>query len=149
MTAQQIRCIMPSDGRRSASEDVRDDRLSHQVIGCAIKVHRALGIGLVESAYEACFSYELAKEGLAVARQVVLPITYDGMRIDAGYKPDIIVNGELLLELKSVTQVLPIHEAQILTYLRLSGIERGLLMNFHSQPLSKGIRRFALSRLPP
>jgi len=96
-----------------------------------------------------CIMPSDGQQGLAVARQVVLPITYDGMRIDAGYKPDIIVNGELLLELKSVTQVLPIHEAQILTYLRLSGIERGLLMNFHSQPLSKGIRRFALSRLPP
>ncbi len=82
-------------------------------------------------------------------RQVLLPVTYDGMKIGAGYKPDIIINNELLIELKTVAQLLPIHDAQILTYLRLSGIERGLLMNFHSQPLVKGIKRFALSRISP
>ncbi len=140
---------MLSTDRRSPSEDIRDDALSHQVIGCAITVHRTMGVGLLESAYEACLCYELSKHGLVVARQVSLPIVYDGLRIDSGYRPDIIVNDEILIELKTVTQLLPIHDSQVLTYLRLSGIERGLLMNFHSQPLSKGIKRFALSRRVP
>lgn len=133
---------------RNVAQDIRDDELSHRVIGCAIQVHRTMGIGLLESAYEACLAYEMTRQGLVVARQVVLPIVYDGRTIDAGYRPDIIVNNELLIELKTVAQLLPIHEAQVHTYLRLSGVERGLLMNFYCQPLTKGIKRIVLSRLP-
>ncbi len=133
--------------RRAAADDVKDDTLTRGVIGCAIKVHKALGVGLLESAYEACLCHELLKLGFTVVRQPTLPVIYDGLRIDLGFKPDLIINNELIVELKVVAQLLAIHEAQILTYLRLSGIERGLLMNFHAQPLSKGIRRFVLSRL--
>jgi GxxExxY protein len=89
--------------------------------------------------------YELVKTGLSVARQVTLPVTYDGVTFDLGYKPDLIINRELIVEIKTVTQILPVHHAQLLTYLRLSGISRGLLMNFHAHPLSSGIKRFVLT----
>jgi GxxExxY protein len=125
------------------------DEFSHAVIGCAIKVHRIMGCILLESAYEECLSYELVKNGFSVARQVVLPIEYDGVRIDAGYKPDLIIDGRLIVELKTVTKLLPIHDAQLLTYLRLSGIEIGLLMNFHAHPLMKGVKRLVLTKRNP
>lgn len=106
------------------------------------KFTELLALDCSESAYEECLSYELVKRGFSVARQVVLPFVYDGVRIDLGYKPDIVVEGKLILELKTVAQLLPVHEAQLLTYLKLSGIKAGLLMNFHSQPLMKGVKRF-------
>lgn len=137
---------MPDDRPRTAANDVEDDELTRRIIGCAIKVHRALGVGLLESAYEACLTYELIKQGFSVVRQSTLPVIYDGVHINVGFKPDLIIDNELIIELKTVSQLLPIHEAQMLTYLRLAGIERGLLMNFHTQPLWKGIRRFVLSR---
>ena len=130
----------------NVSNDIRDDELSHRVIGCALKVHRTIGSGLLESAYEACLVYELAKAGFKVARQVALPIIYEEVRVDVGYRPDLIVNAELMVELKTVAQLLPVHDAQLLTYLRLSGIERGLIINFHAHPVSKGIKRMVLSR---
>ena len=137
-----------AESRLSVSRDVRNDELSHQVIGCAIKVHRVLGNGLLESAYQGCLEYELTKAGMSVASQVSQPLIYDGARIECAYRVDLIVNNELLIEVKTVAQLLPVHEAQILTYLRLSGIERGLLLNFHAHPLSKGIKRFVLTRSP-
>ena len=140
---------MTSSGERTAAEDVRDDDLTRRVIGCAITVHRALGSGLLESAYDECLAYELVKNGFSIGRHVTMPIIYDGVRFELGYRPDFIIEGELIVELKTVSQLLPIHEAQLLTYLRLSGITRGLLMNFHSQPLSKGIRRLVLSHTSP
>ncbi len=124
----------------------REDDLTRRVIGCAITVHRALGCGLLESAYDECFAYELVKNGLGVARHVAMPVMYDGVRIELGYKPDFVIDGELIVGLKTVSQLLPVHEAQLLTYLRLSGIPRGLLMNFNCQPLVKGIKRMILSR---
>ena len=134
---------------RTVADDIRDDELTRRVIGCAITVHRTLGCGLLESAYDECLAYELVKNGFGVARHVTMPIMYDGVRMELGYKPDLIINGELIVELKVVTQLLPVHEALLLTYLRLSGIQRGLLMNFYSQPLAKGIRRMVLSHTPP
>jgi GxxExxY protein len=128
---------MTSPRRQAAAADVRDDDLTRRVIGCAITVHRAIGCGLLESAYDECLAYELVKTGLGVTRHVTMPIVYDGVRFELGYKPDFIIEGELIVELKTVSQLLPVHEAQLLTYLRLSGITRGLLMNFHSQPLAK------------
>jgi GxxExxY protein len=122
------------------------DDFTHGVIGCAIKVHRILGCVLLESAYEECLTYELIKSGFSVARQVVLPIEYDGVRINAGYKPDLVIDGKLIVELKTVPTLLPIHDAQLLTYLRLTGIEVGLLMNFHAHPLMRGIKRLMLTR---
>ncbi len=125
--------------------EVNDDDLTRAVIGCAIKVHKALGVGLLESAYEEFFSHELVKNGFRVARQVTLPVAYDGVTVDLGFRPDLVINNELIVELKTVKQLLPTHDAQILTYLKLSGITRGLLMNCHALPLSKGIKRFVLN----
>jgi GxxExxY protein len=117
------------------------DPLSEQVIGAAIEVHRALGPGLLESAYELCLCHELSLRELAFRRQVELPIEYKGLRLDAGYRIDLIVADELAVELKSVERLLPIHEAQLLTYLKLSGMKTGLLLNFHEEVLRKGIKR--------
>ncbi|MEO5588449.1 MAG: GxxExxY protein [Gemmatimonadaceae bacterium] len=121
------------------------DSLTSRIIGCAITVHRELGSGLLESAYQECLCYELVKRGLGVARQVALPVVYDGHRLEAGFRPDIIVNSEVIVEVKAVTQLAPIHTAQLLTYLKLSKMSRGLLMNFHASPLITGIKRVSLS----
>jgi GxxExxY protein len=123
-----------------------DDRdpLSKKVIGCAIEVHRALGPGLLESAYEECLAYELSESGLHVARQVPLPVVYKGVRLECGYRIDMIVEDTLLLELKAVDALLPIYEAQVLTYLRLRNLNVGLLINFHTRLLREGIKRLVL-----
>lgn len=120
------------------------DPLTEQVIGLAIAVHRELGPGLLESAYEECLCHELKENGIAFARQVPLAVNYKGVRLDCGYRIDIVVNHKLLLEIKAVDRLLPIHEAQILTYLRLSRIRVGLLINFNNVVLKDGIRRFVL-----
>jgi GxxExxY protein len=120
------------------------DPLTEQVIGLAIAVHRELGPGLLESAYEECLCHELKENGIAFARQVPLAVNYKGVRLDCGYRIDIVVNYKLLLEIKAVDRLLPIHEAQILTYLRLSRIRVGLLINFNNVVLKDGIRRFVL-----
>jgi len=123
-----------------------DDRdpLSKKVIGCAIEVHRALGPGLLESAYEECLAYELTASGLHIARQVPLPVVYKGVRLECGYRIDMIVEDMLLLELKAVDAMLPIYEAQVLTYLRLRNLNVGLLINFHTRLLRDGIKRLVL-----
>jgi GxxExxY protein len=120
------------------------DPLSERVIGLGIAVHRALGPGLLESAYEECLCLELALAGLGVARQVPLPIVYRSIRLDCGYRLDVVVEDKLILEIKSVERLLPIHDAQVLTYLRLSGRKTALLMNFNSVTLRDGLRRFVL-----
>ena len=112
-------------------------------------MHRVLGNALLESAYQGCLEHELRKSGMSVSSQVTQPLIYDGVRIELAYRLDLIVNDELVIELKTVTQLLPVHDAQMLTYLRLSGIERGLLMNFHAHPLVKGIKRFVLTHSSP
>ncbi len=117
------------------------DPLSGKVIGAAIEVHRQLGPGLLESAYEECLCWELTQAGLAIARQVALPVTYKDVKLDAGYRLDVVVEGSLVLEIKSVETILPLHKAQLLTYLRLSGIRTGLLLNFNSTVLKDGIVR--------
>jgi GxxExxY protein len=118
--------------------------LSERVIGLAIDVHRQLGPGLLESAYEECLCFELKQSGLAFARQVPLAVEYKSVRLDCGYRMDVVVEGELIVEIKAVERILPIHEAQMLTYLRLSGRKIGLLMNFNSLALKDGLRRFVL-----
>ena len=120
------------------------DPLSSNVIGLAIKVHRALGPGLLESAYEECFAYELEQNGIPFGRQVPLPIVYEKVRLECGYRMDLVVDGQLLIELKSVERILPIHEAQIITYMRLSGCRVGLLLNFNTEALRHGLKRFVL-----
>jgi GxxExxY protein len=117
------------------------DPLTERVIGLAIAVHRELGPGLLESAYEECLCYELTNDGIDFARQVPLAVDYKNVRLDCGYRLDVVVHRTLLLEIKAVDRLLPIHEAQILTYLRLSRIKVGLLINFNVVALKEGIRR--------
>lgn len=121
------------------------DEISERVIGAAISVHRELGPGLLESAYQACLAFELRESGLQLQTQVPLPVVYRGVKLDCGYRLDFVVEGQLLIELKAVEKLQAIHEAQVLSYLKLSGIRLGLLMNFHSQLLKDGIRRLVLN----
>lgn len=118
-----------------------DDPLTSAIIGGAIEVHRALGPGLLESVYEECLAHELDERGLKVQRQVPLPVVFKGKRLDCGYRIDMIVNDSVLLELKAIEKVLPVHEAQLLSYLKLSGKKVGLLLNFHVAYLKDGITR--------
>jgi len=122
----------------------RVNEITEQVIGAAIQVHRTLGPGLLESAYEACLAFELTKRGLRVDRQKPLPIVYDEVRIDCGYRLDLVVGEQVIVELKSVEKLLPIHEAQLLSYLKLSGCPVGLLINFNVPLLKNGIRRMVV-----
>jgi len=115
--------------------------LSERVIGACIEVHRHLGPGLLESAYEQCLCHELSLTGLSFARQRPLPVTYKGALLDCGDRLDVVVEGELVLELKAVDHLLPVHEAQVLTYLKLTGLDVGLLVNFNTPVLRRGIRR--------
>ena len=120
------------------------DELSGKVIGCVIEVHKNLGPGLLESAYERCLSYELTAKGLRHETQKGLPIDYKGLKLDTGYRIDLIVENGVIIELKSVEKILPIHEAQILTYMKLAGINVGLLINFNVTKVKDGIKRFVL-----
>jgi GxxExxY protein len=120
------------------------DELSKQVIGSALEVHRVLGPGLLESTYEQCLAHELSCAKLPFQLQVALPVNYKGVQLDCGYRIDVLVAGKLILELKSVESLLPIHEAQLLTYLKLARIPIGLLINFNVPLLKQGIKRFVL-----
>jgi GxxExxY protein len=120
------------------------DELSGKVIGCAIEVHRNLGPGLLESAYERCLSFELLAGNIHHYVQKELPINYKSIKLDCGYRVDLMVEDRLIVELKSVETVLPIHEAQLLTYMKLAGIKTGLLINFNVTLLKNGIKRFVL-----
>jgi GxxExxY protein len=119
----------------------QDDPLTKKIIGAAIEVHRRLGPGLLESTYETCLCYELNLLGLEVARQVPVPIFYRDVKLDSGYRIDIIVKEEVIVEIKSVASLLPIHEAQLLSYLKHNGGGRGLLINFNVKLLKNGIKR--------
>ncbi len=118
-----------------------DQELTRQIIGAAIEVHRHLGPGLLESVYEACLVHELAERGLVVDRQVELPVRYKNASIDCDYRVDLIINDQVVVELKAVETVHPIHEAQLMTYLRVSGKKVGLLINFNVRLLRDGITR--------
>ena len=120
------------------------DELSNRVLGCAIKVHRELGPGLLESTYEQCLAYELNRAGILFKIQQPLPVEYKQIRLDCGYRIDVFVDDRLILELKSVDQLLKIHEAQVLTYMKLAKVRVGLLINFNVEILKKGIKRFVL-----
>jgi GxxExxY protein len=122
-----------------SSKDIND--LTGEVIGAAIEVHKALGPGLLESAYEECLCRELDLSKIPYERQKKLPIEYKGMKLDCGYRLDIVVANQLILELKACESLEPVHEAQLLTYLKLSGIKVGLLMNFNVPVLKQGIKR--------
>jgi GxxExxY protein len=120
------------------------DALSKEIIGCAIDVHKGLGPGLLESAYEECLIYELLTKGLKVERQKPVPVVYKDIKLDCGYRLDLLVDRNIVIELKSVDFIIPVHEAQILTYMRFAKIKTGLLINFNVTVLKNGIRRFVL-----
>ena len=120
------------------------NRLTEAIIGAAIEVHRALGPGLLESAYEECVSRELALREIPFARQVSLPVEYKGVRLDCGYRLDLLVADAVVVEIKALAGLEPIHSAQVLTYLKLGGWKVGLLINFNVPVLKSGIRRLML-----
>lgn len=126
----------------------QEDFLTKEIIGKAIGIHRVLGPGLLESVYEYFLAYELRKGGLGVERQKPVSVEYDGEIVGLGFRADLIVNREVIVEVKTVQKLAPIHEAQLLSYLRLAGIERGLLINFHAYTLRDGIKRLSSSRIP-
>ena len=117
------------------------NRITKAIIGAAVAVHKELGPGLLESAYEACLAYELAQRGLKVEQQKALPLKYREVSLDCGYRMDLLVEECVVVEAKAVEQTLPIHEAQLLSYLKLSGCKVGLLINFNSKTLTGGIKR--------
>ena len=130
--------------RHRETGNERDPRTA-PIIGAAIEVHRALGPGLLESAYEECLCHELHLRGLAFERQVDLPASYKGVSLSCGYKIDLLVKNEVILELKTVEHILPVHEAQLLTYLKLLNKQVGLLINFNTPLLTRGIKRIFYS----
>ena len=115
--------------------------ITHGIIAAAIEVHRQLGPGLLESAYRECVCYELSQMGLAFTREVQLPLSYKGLKLDCSYRIDLLVEDEIVVELKSVEQILPVHSAQLLTYLKAAHKQVGLLINFNVPVLKDGIRR--------
>ena len=120
------------------------DGVARTIVDSGLKVHRALGPGLLESAYGHCLAHELHARGLSVATQVVLPIVYEGVKLDAGYRLDLLVENKVIIEIKAVETLLPLAEAQVLTYLRLSGLRLGFLMNFNVQLFKNGVKRIVL-----
>jgi GxxExxY protein len=124
--------------------EAQRDPNTEAIIGLGIEVHRALGPGLLESAYEECLCFELKQSGMPFLRQVPLPVIYKAVKLDCGYRMDIVVNDKVIVELKTVEKLLPIHQAQLLTYLKLSRIRIGLLMNFNAPVLRDGIKRMVL-----
>ncbi|MAX24116.1 MAG: GxxExxY protein [Phycisphaeraceae bacterium] len=124
--------------------ETQRDTLTEKVIGLAIQVHRTLGPGLLESVYQSCLCHELAQHGLRFKSEIELPVLYKGMKLDQGFRIDILVEDSLILELKTVEQLRPIHEAQLLTYLKLAQCPVGLLINFNVDLLKNGIKRLVL-----
>ena len=138
-----MRILTTEAQRHRESEEGKDPRTS-PIIGAAIEVHRHLGPGLLESAYEECLCHELHLRRLDFRRQVALPVEYKGLKLDCGYKIDLVVQDTVILELEAVEKLLPIHEAQLLTYLRLTGKQVALLINFNVPVLTRGIVRMVL-----
>ncbi len=122
--------------------------LTEQIIGAAIEVHRELGPGLLESTYQACLMHELMARGLSCRRQVELPVIYKGIQIDRGYRIDLLVEGQIVIELRAIDKLDPIHSAQLITYMRLGALPVGLLINFNVKLLKDGIVRFADTTSP-
>jgi GxxExxY protein len=122
-------------------EEERLNRITETIIGAAIEVHRALGPGLLESAYEACLCFELVRRGLTVEQQKPLPVVYQDVKLDCGYRLDLLVEDAVIVEVKAVDRLAPIHQAQLLSYLKLPGCEVGLLINFNVKVLKDGLRR--------
>ncbi|MCB9420673.1 MAG: GxxExxY protein [Ardenticatenaceae bacterium] len=123
----------------------REDSLSNEIIGAAIEVHKQLGPGLLESAYEECLAYEFTLRQIPFERQKPLPVVYKGVQLDVGYRLDLLVGGLVVVELKAVEKFAPIHEAQMITYLKLTNCKLGLLLNFNVRLMKNGIKRVALN----
>ncbi len=120
-----------------------ENDITGNIIDCCVKIHKALGPGLLESVYEEVLSYELKKKGLSCERQVSVPVVYDELKMDLGFRSDMIVDNKVIIELKSVESVLPVHKKQLLTYLKLSQKKVGLLINFNEELIKNGITRIA------
>ncbi|HEV2300913.1 MAG TPA: GxxExxY protein [Stellaceae bacterium] len=118
-----------------------EEEIGHAVIGAAIKVHSVVGLGLLESAYETCLIYELEKQGIPARRQVMIPVRYEDLTIGNGYRIDLLIGGSVVVELKAVEAILPVHRSQLLSYLRLGGFRLGYLLNFHVARMRDGIVR--------
>jgi GxxExxY protein len=134
--------FLPQRTQRTQRNTVDINKISGMIVDAAMRVHSKLGPGLLESTYEACLAYELRKRGLSVRRQVALPIVYDGIQLDDGYRIDLLVEESVIVDLKAITKVHPVHDAQVLSYLKLSGHKLGLMINFHVLHLKDGIKRF-------
>jgi len=131
--------------RTQSAQRMKDfNELTEAIIGAAIEVHRTLGPGLLESTYEICLCHELAIRGIRFERQVSIPMEYKGVKLDCGYRADIVAEGMVLVEIKAVDSLLPIHDAQLLSYLKLGGWKIGLLINFNVELLKNGLRRRVL-----
>ncbi len=139
MTASQTSTEHAHDPIPVETEDV-----ARQIVDAALSVHRTLGPGLLESVYEVCLEHELKSRDLTVDRQVSLPVLYDGVRLDAGLRLDLLINNSVIVELKAVDALMPVHKAQVLTYLKLTGHRLGLLINFNVPLIRDGIKRMAL-----
>jgi GxxExxY protein len=135
--------------QQGAGEKGRVWDLSEQVIGACIRVHRELGPGLLESAYERCLAHELSSLRLTFDQQRAVPVSYKGVNLECGYRVDFAIEGEIILEIKAVDQLLPVHIAQVLTFLKLTGIRTGLLVNFNAEKVKQGIRRLTLKKSLP
>jgi GxxExxY protein len=125
------------------------DLLTYRIIGCAIAVHREFGPGLLESPYEEALERGMIANGLMVSRQPEVRVAYEGALLHRSFRPDFVIDGKVVVEIKSVEKVLPVHVAQVLTYMKFSGVELGLLINFNVKQLIKGVRRLILSNQPP
>lgn len=130
------------EGHEGLSKEI--ENLGSVIVDAGLKVHKALGPGLLESAYEHCLAHELAKRGLSVLRQATLPIVYDGVTLDAGYRLDLLINEAVIVEVKAIDQLTRVHDAQVLTYLKLSRLRLGFLMNFNVDLFKQGLRRLVL-----
>jgi len=119
-----------------------DKQLTHEIIGAAIAIHKEIGPGLLEAVYEECLAHEFAARDLPFERQKPIPVVYKGAKLDCGYRADLVVAGRVIVEVKAIAALAPIHEAIMLTYIRLSGCKIGLLINFHSAVLKEGIKRY-------
>jgi GxxExxY protein len=117
------------------------DRLGERILGCALRVHRALGPGLLENAYESCLAHEFDRMGLAYSRQLTLPVVYEGETVELGYRLDLLVEASIVVEVKSLERVMPVHKAQVLSYLKLGNYPLGYLINFNNVLLKDGISR--------
>jgi GxxExxY protein len=125
-----------------------DKQLTHEIIGSAMTVHRELGPGLLEAVYEECLCYELSTRNISFERQKPIPVVYKGAKLDCGYRADIVVLGRIIVEIKAIASIAPVHDAVMLTYLRLSGCKIGLLLNFYNPVLKDGVKRYVWKYVP-